>query len=104
MLIFCKNSKITSCCLTTIDRRMLDPTKKNTPHPRAKEKPKQDGRRGKITFRIKPHSHQRCSESSNKTLCTPGDPTDIKLDLALSVSVSPEEVRVSSGLPQGQGL
>ena len=34
--------------------------------PRAKEEPQQDGRRGKFTFRIKPHSHQRCSEGSNK--------------------------------------
>ena len=32
VLIFsCKNSKITICCWTTIDRRMLDPTKK-IPH------------------------------------------------------------------------
>ena len=33
----------------------------------------QDGRRGKITFRIKPHNHQRCSEGSNKT-CVHEDP------------------------------
>ena len=33
---------------------------------RAKEKPLQDARRGKFAFRIKPHSHQRCSEGSNK--------------------------------------
>ena len=32
------------------------------PCPRKKEKPQQDGRRGKIMFRIKPHTHQRCSE------------------------------------------
>jgi len=52
---------------------MLDPTKKkDIPCPRAKEKPKQDGRRGKITFRIKPQARQRHSEGSNKTLCAPG--------------------------------
>ena len=34
-------------------------------YPRAKEKPQQDGRRGKITFRIKPHTFQRQSEGSN---------------------------------------
>ena len=53
------------------------PPKKGTPHPRAEEKPQQDSRRGKIAFRIKPHTHQRCLEDSNKTLCTPGprDPT-----------------------------
>ena len=30
------------------------PPKRDTPHPRAKEKPQQDGRRGKIEFRITP--------------------------------------------------
>ena len=38
---------------------MVDPTKKNAQYLRAKEKPQQDDRRGEITFRIKPHSHQR---------------------------------------------
>ena len=40
---------------------------KDIPHPRAKEKPQQDGRRGEIMFRIKPHTCQSCSEGSNKT-------------------------------------
>ena len=34
------------------------PPKKDTPHPRAKEKPQQKCRRGKIKFRIKPQTHQ----------------------------------------------
>ena len=38
----------------------------DTPCPRVHEKPQQDGRRGKIVFRIKPHTRQRCSEGSNK--------------------------------------
>ena len=42
------------------------PPKKDTEHPRAKEKPQKDGRRGEIIFRIKPHTHQRCSEGFNK--------------------------------------
>ena len=66
VLIFCENSKITTRRWITINRRMLDPTKKDTPHPRAKEKPQQDRRRGKIVFRIKPHTCQTCSEGSNK--------------------------------------
>ena len=37
----------------------------DTPHPRAKEKPQQDGRRGEIMFRIKPHTHQSRSEGSS---------------------------------------
>ena len=72
------------------------------PHPRAKEKPQQDGRRGKSMFRIKPHTHQRCSEVSN----IPCAHQDLRphRDWENCVWVSPEEVLVSSGLPQGQGL
>ena len=58
----------------------------------------------KIAFRIKPHTHQRHSEGLDKTLCTPGDPTETEPDLPLSGRVSPAEVQVSSGLLQGQGL
>ena len=58
----CENSKIqlaveqpsTECCI---------PPKRDTPHPRAQ----QEGRRGEIAFRLKPHTHQRCSEGSDKT-------------------------------------
>ena len=60
------------------------PPKKDTPCSRAKEKPQQDGR-DKTVFRIKPHTHQRCSEGSNKALCTPGNPTETEPDLPLSV-------------------
>jgi len=63
------------------------PPKKDTHHPRAKEKPQQDCRRGEIMFAIKPHTHQRCLEGSNKTLCAPGsrDPTEMEPDLCLSL-------------------
>ena len=47
--------------------------KKDTPCPRAKEKPHQDGRRGEIAFRIKPHTRQRHSDGSNKS-CVYQDP------------------------------
>jgi len=38
-------------------------------------------------FRIKPQTHQRHSEGSNKTLSAPGsqDPTDTEPDLCLSL-------------------
>ena len=48
------------------------PPKKDTPHPRAEQKPQQDGRRGETTYKIKPHTCWERSEGSNKTLCTPG--------------------------------
>ena len=79
--------------------------KKDTPHRREKEKPQEDSRRGKITFRIKPHTHQRCSEGSNKPVCTrtqrPPPPQRLSQNC---VWVSPEKVQVRSGLMQGQGL
>ena len=40
----------------------------------------------------------RLLEGTNKTLCTPGDPTETEPDLPLSVSVSPAEIWVNSGL------
>ena len=82
------------------------PPKKDTPCPRANEKPQQDGRRGEIVFRSKLHTHQRPLEGSNKTLCAPGsrDPTETEPDLPVRVFVSTVEVRASSGLPQWQGL
>ena len=38
----------------------------------AKEKSQRDSRRGQITFKIKPQTHQRLLDGTNKTLCTPG--------------------------------
>ena len=56
----------------------------DTPHPRAKEKPQQDCRRGEITFRFKPHTCQRSSEGSNIP-CAHKD-TETETDLCFSVS------------------
>jgi len=61
------------------------PPLRDTPSPRAEENPQQDGRRCEIAFRIKPHTFQRCLEDSNKIFCVPGDPTETKPDLPLSV-------------------
>ena len=98
-----KNFKITTRCWTTIDRKMLDPTKKDTPRPRAKEKPQQDLSRGEIAFRIKPHNCQRHSEGSNK-LCAQQDPMTPKRLSQNCVWVYPVEVWISSGLLQGNTL
>ena len=75
----------------------------DTPHPRSKEKPRQDDRRGKFTFRIRLHSHQRYSEGSNKP-CAHQDPETPQRLRQNCVWVSPVEVQVSSGPPAGQGL
>ena len=81
------------------------PTQKDNPHLRAKEKPQQDSRRGEITFRIKHNTCQRHSDGSNKP-CAQQEPEtpQTEPELYLSVFESPAEVRVSSGLLQGQGL
>ena len=131
-LIFCKNSKIRTHYWTTVDRRMLDPTKKNIPHVQGQRRSPSKMVGGaksclfiffyffkfyfifklyiivlvlpNIVFRIKSHTCQRCSEGSHKTLCVPGYPTEMEPDLPWSVWASSVEVPVSSGLPQGQGL
>jgi len=79
---------------------MLDPPKKDTPRPRAKEKPQQDSERGETVFRIKPLTHQRHSEGSNKP-CAHQDPETPQSLSQNCVSLSPRKVQVSSGLPQG---
>ena len=61
------------------------PPKKDIPCPRAKENPKQTGRRGEITLRIKPHTCQRCLEGSKKMFCVPRDAIETEPDLPLSV-------------------
>ena len=35
----CENTRITTSCWTIIDRKTLEFTKKDTPHPKTKEKP-----------------------------------------------------------------
>ena len=80
------------------------PPEKDTPHPTAKEKAQQDGRKGGVAFRIKPHTSQTYLEGSDKTLCTPGprDPTETARPAFDCWSVSCGGL-VSSGLPWGQG-
>ena len=74
---------VRSCSLTRTPKSQLAaeqpsigkcwiPPKKDIPCPKVKEKLQQDGRRGTIAFRIKPHTCQRCLEGANKTSCTPG--------------------------------
>ena len=50
----CENTRITTSCWTIIDRKTLELTKKDTPHPTTKEKPQRDSRRGAITVNSNP--------------------------------------------------
>ena len=50
----CENTRITTSYWTIIDRKTLELTKKDTPHPKTKEKPQWDGRRGAIRVKSNP--------------------------------------------------
>ena len=76
-----ENSKITTCCWTTIDRRMLDPINKRYPMSKNKgEAPETIGEM-KLHWKSDPLTHQRSLEGSNKTLCAPWDSTETEPDL-----------------------
>ena len=49
-----KSTRITINCWTIIDRETLELTKKDTPHPKTKEKLQWNGRRGPITIKSNP--------------------------------------------------
>ena len=51
---YCENTRITTNCWTIINRKTLEHTKKDTLHPKTKEKPQWDGRRGAITIKSNP--------------------------------------------------
>ena len=76
--------------------------KKYTLHSRAKEKTQQDGRRGEIEFRIKPHTCQRLGGLKQNLVHTRTQRPH--RHCARPVFESCAEVWVSSGLLQGQGL
>ena len=50
----CENTGITTNWWTIIKRKTLELTKRDTPHPKTKEKPQWDVRRGKITIKWNP--------------------------------------------------
>ena len=50
----CESAKIATTCWNTINRKMLEPTKRDTLCPRTKKQPQQDGRRGKIKIKSNP--------------------------------------------------
>ena len=50
----CESTGNTTNCWTIINRKTLELTKKDTPHPKTKEKPQWDGRRSPITIKSNP--------------------------------------------------
>ena len=78
------------------------PPKKDTLHPKTKEKTQQDVRRGEIMFRIKPLTQQTLRGLKN-IFCTPRprDPTETDTELCLSAS---SEATGQQSPAQVQGL
>ena len=49
-----ESTRITTDCWTIINRKTLELTREHIPHPKTKEKPQWDGRRGTITIKSNP--------------------------------------------------
>ena len=63
------------------------PPKKDTPHPRAKEKSQKDGRKGEIMFRIKPLTHKDAQRAQTNLECTRTQrPTETEPEQCWSIS------------------
>ena len=73
----CENIAITTNCWTIIDRKALELTKKDIQHPKTKEKPQWDGRRGTITSKIKSHNCCVCDLQTGERLYHRTPPTGV---------------------------
>ena len=64
----------------------MDPTKKDTPGPRAKEKPKKDGRRSKIALESNPIPTRDTQRAQTNLVNTrTRNPTETEPELCLNV-------------------
>ena len=102
-LLFLQELQNCKSLLNNHQQENVGSLQKKIPHIQGKG---EDSWRGEITFRIKPHTWQRCLEGSNKALCAlgPRNLTETELNLPLSVYASPGEAQVSTGLLWVQGL
>ena len=80
---------------------MLDPTKKDTPCPRIKEKPRMMVGGVKLHLKSNPIPTRATWKAYTKACVHQETPQRLSQTYLL---VSPVEEQVSSGLPQGQGL
>ena len=96
----CENSKIATNCWTTINRRMLDPTKRRYPMSKGKGGSPKDGRRGDFIPAIPARDAWRAQTKP----CTSKNPETTQRLSQNCVWESPVVVQVNSGLLQGQEL
>ena len=75
----CENTRITTSCWTIIDRKTLELTKKDTTHPKTKEKPQWDSRRGAITVKSNPITSGWVTHRLENTYTTEVHPLEWRL-------------------------
>ena len=66
----CQSTRITTNCWTVINGKTLELTRKDTPHPKTREKPQWDGRRGTITIKSNPITAGWVTHRLEKTYTT----------------------------------
>ena len=72
----CKNTRITTSCWTIINRKTLELTKKDIPHPKTKEKPQWDCRKGAITVKANPVTAEWLTHRLENTYITEVQPLE----------------------------
>ena len=93
----CENTRITTSCWTVIDRKTLELTKKDTPHPKTKEKPQWEGRRGAITVKSNPITAGWVTHRLENTYTTEVHPLEWRF-------WTPRQASQPAGLAMGGGI
>ena len=93
----CESTGITTNCWTIIDRKTLELTRKDTPHPMTKEKPQWDGRRGAITIKSNPITAGWATHKLDNTYITEVHPLEWRF-------WAPPQASQPGGLATGKGI
>ena len=76
LTLSCENPRITTSCWTIIGRKTLELTKKDNPHPKTKEKPQWDDRKGAITVKSNPITASWATHKLGNTYTTEVHPLE----------------------------
>ena len=93
----CESTEITTNCWTIIDRKTLELTRKDTPHPKTKEKPQWDGRRDAITVKWNPITDGWVTHKLENTYTTEVHPLEWRF-------WAPRQASQPGGLATGGGI
>ena len=80
----CESTGITTNCWTVIDKKTLELTKKDTPHPKTKGKPQWDSRRGAITIKSNHITVGWMTHKTGEKLYHRSPPTGVKVLSSIS--------------------